>query len=96
MTVSSQKLTDSSTDSSQMSVAGIAGRARAASRSLAKLSNKCRNEVLLAAAQAIEDAGRKILEANASDCRAAEPAVAAGKMSSAMLARLQVSERGVG
>lgn len=96
MTVSSRKLTDSSTDSSQMSVARIAGRARAASRSLAKLSNEYRNEVLMAAAKAIEDAGRKILEANASDCRAAEPAVATGKMSSSMLARLQVSERGVG
>ena len=37
----------------------------------------------------------KILAANALDCRAAEAAVAAGKMSSAMFARLRVSERGV-
>ncbi len=100
MTATSQKLTDSlkdsRKDSSPAGVAGIASRARAASRALVKLSNECRNEVLIAAAKAIEDAGQSILEANAIDCREAEPVVAAGKMSSAMLARLRVSERGVG
>ena len=50
----------------------------------------------MAVAKAIEDDGRRILEANANDCRAAEPAVAAGKMSSSMLARLQLNERGIG
>ncbi len=77
------------------SVASIAQRARAASRALAKVSADARNEVLLAAAQVIEDNARRILEANAADCRAAEPAVAAGKMSSAMFARLRVKESGV-
>jgi glutamate-5-semialdehyde dehydrogenase len=82
-------------ETSAASVASIAQRARAASRALAKLSSDARNEVLLAAAQAIEDNARRILEANATDCRAAEPAVAAGKMSSAMFARLRVKESGV-
>jgi glutamate-5-semialdehyde dehydrogenase len=82
-------------ENSATSVASIAQRARAASRALAKLSSDARNEVLLAAAQAIEQNARRILEANAADCRAAEPAVAAGKMSSAMFARLRVKESGV-
>ena len=37
----------------------------------------------------------EILEANAADCRAAEPAIASGKMSPAMFARLRVKESGV-
>ncbi|MGA3295376.1 MAG: glutamate-5-semialdehyde dehydrogenase [Candidatus Acidiferrales bacterium] len=82
-------------EASATSVASIARRARAASRHLAKLSAEARSEVLLAAAQAIEQNGRRILEANAADCRAAEPAVAAGKMSSAMFARLRVKESGI-
>jgi glutamate-5-semialdehyde dehydrogenase len=69
-------------------VAEVARRAREASRLLAKLSNDQRNDVLLAAAGAIEASLGKILEANAEDCRAAEPAVKAGQMSAAMLARL--------
>lgn len=75
--------------------AALAHRARIASRELAKLSAEARNEVLLAAADAIEQSSRRILDANEQDCSAAEPAVAAGKMSSAMFARLRVSERGV-
>jgi glutamate-5-semialdehyde dehydrogenase len=82
-------------ENSATSVASIAQRARAASRALAKLSSDARNEVLLAAAQAIDQNARRILDANAADCRAAEPAVAAGKMSSAMFARLRVKESGV-
>jgi len=82
-------------ETSAASVASIAQRARAASRELAKLSSDARNEVLLAAAQAIEQNAPRILEANAADCRAAEPAVAAGKMSSAMFARLRVKKSGV-
>ena len=81
--------------SSPASVASLAGRARAASRALAKLSLGSRNEALLAAAQAIEQAAGPILEANRRDCLAAEASVAAGKMSSAMLARLRVDERGI-
>jgi len=83
------------TGSAQSSVAEVARRARAASRRLARLSNDTRNEVLLAAAQAIEKATSTIIEANSKDCQAAERAVAAGKMSPAMLARLRVGEHGV-
>jgi len=81
--------------SSEASVAAIARRARIASRALAKLSLEERNQVLLAAAQAFEDGSNRILEANARDCAAAEPEVVAGKMSSAMFARLRVTENGV-
>ena len=95
MTVSTGKAADSLQDSALQSVAQIASRARAASRSLARLSNEQRNEALLALAQAVEESGRRILEANDKDCRAAEAAVAAGEMSSSMLERLRVGERGV-
>lgn len=77
------------------SVASLAARARAASRAVAKLSAEERNEVLLAAAQTIEDGAQRILEANARDCKAAESAVVAGKTTSAMLARLRVKESGI-
>ena len=80
---------------SEGSVAQVAQRARAAARALARLSADVRNEVLLAAAKAIEDNTGRILAANEIDCRAAEAAVAAGSMSSAMFARLRTSERGV-
>jgi glutamate-5-semialdehyde dehydrogenase len=79
----------------EASVAEMARRTRAASRVLARLSNERRNEILAAAALKIEGESLKILEANAVDCRAAEPAVATGKMSAAMFARLQISERGI-
>ena len=95
MKSSSPKPAHPSSDSSERSVPLVASRARAASRSLAKLSNDYRNEVLMAAARAIQDSRGKILEANQADCRAAEPAVAAGKMSSSMFARLQVNEHGI-
>ena len=81
--------------SSEATVASIAHRARVASRALAKLSLDTRNEVLLAVAKAIEDGSKRILDANARDCAAAEPHVVAGKMSSAMFARLRVTEHGV-
>jgi glutamate-5-semialdehyde dehydrogenase len=83
------------TERLQESVASIARRARAASRTLARLSCESRNEVLLVAATAIEENARAILAANELDMRAAEAAVAAGSMTSAMAARLRVSERGV-
>jgi glutamate-5-semialdehyde dehydrogenase len=85
-----------SNEESQSTVAELAGRARVASRALAKLSNESRNQVLIAVANAIEGSKERILEANERDCRAAEPAVRAGTMPSAMFARLQVSERGIG
>ena len=81
--------------SSEASVASVAHRARIASRALAKLLLEARNEVLLAAAKAFEDGAPRILDANARDCDAAEPEVVAGKMSSAMFARLRVTEKGV-
>ncbi len=87
--------TPASTLASAAPAAALAHRARIASRQLAKLAAEARNEVLLAAADALEQSSRRILDANERDCRAAEPAVAAGKMSSAMFARLRVSERGV-
>jgi len=83
------------TERLQESVASIAGRARAASRTLARLSCESRNEVLLAAAKSIEENAHAIIKANEVDLRAAEAAVAAGSMTRAMAARLRVSERGV-
>jgi len=88
MSASTSKLAPIPAGSSQASVAEIARRARAASRLLAKLSNPQRNEVLQAVAEAIEKAMPQILAANAEDCRAAEPAVKSGDMTTAMLARL--------
>jgi glutamate-5-semialdehyde dehydrogenase len=76
-------------------VASVAKRAREASRALARLSAAARNEALLAAAAALDAAKSRILEANARDCRAAEPAVTAGKMSAAMCKRLRVTASGV-
>lgn len=81
--------------SDEKSVASIAHRARLASREVAKLSLDARNGVLLSAANAIENGYARIREANALDCAAAEPDVAAGKMSSALFKRLQVTEAGV-
>lgn len=79
----------------EASVTAIAKRAREASRGLARLSLERRNAILLAAADAIEAARTRILEANALDCKAAEPDVASGKMSSAMFKRLRVTEAGI-
>ena len=84
-----------SVEPSKSSVALLAERARAASRGVAKLSDGARNEALNAAAQAIENGAARILRANAEDCAAGERAVSAGKMTSALLARLRVTERGI-
>ena len=70
------------------SVAEVAERARAASRQLAKLSESARNKALVTVADAIQATLPEILLANAEDCRAAEPEVAAGRMSAAMFGRL--------
>jgi glutamate-5-semialdehyde dehydrogenase len=77
------------------SLLSLTRRARTASRALAKLSLPARNEALVAAAKSIEDGAKRILEANTRDCEAAEPDVAAGKMSPAMWKRLRVTEKGV-
>ena len=79
----------------QLAAAELAGRARAASRALAKLPNQARSAALIAVAKGIEDNAREILEANENDRRVAEAAVAAGVMSSAMFARLQVTKNGI-
>jgi len=77
------------------SVAEIGRRARAASLEMSKLPQDLRNDALIAIAQAIQAASGKILKANQQDCRAAEPLVAAGKLSTAMFARLKVDEKGI-
>jgi glutamate-5-semialdehyde dehydrogenase len=82
-------------EQSESSVAQLARRSRVAARALARLSAAFRNEILEAAAKSIEDNRERILTANDEDCRAAEDAVKAGKMSSAMFARLRVTARGV-
>lgn len=84
-----------SIDTSQVSVAEMAKRARASSRFLARLSNDQRNEILMAAAKAIESGAQRILDANEHDCCAAETLVASGKMSAAMFARLGVTAKGI-
>jgi glutamate-5-semialdehyde dehydrogenase len=91
----SQPTTASAVQANRTSVAVTARRARGASRALGKLSADARVEVLMAAAQAIEDARQRILDANERDCRSAEPAVASGKMTASMLARLRATEAGV-
>lgn len=83
------------TTAKETSVAAIAARAREASRASARLSAARRNEILIAAAAAIEVASARILEANEQDCQAAKPAVDAGKMSAAMFKRLRVTADGV-
>jgi len=82
-------------DASEVSIAGIAKRARAGSRQLAKLSNERRNEMLLAAAKAIEGGAQSILDSNERDCRVAESLVGSGKMSAAMSARLRVTSKSI-
>src|SRR5260370_33669106 len=84
-----------SKERAQSAVAELAGRARVASRALAKLSNQARKELLMAVAKAIEDGSRKILQANERDCHAAEPAVLAGTMASPMLSRPRIKPPGV-
>ncbi len=77
-------------------VASIARAARAASRALAMLPGARRNEILLAAAAAIERMSAKIVSANERDCTAAASAVEQGRMSRALFERLKTSERAVG
>jgi glutamate-5-semialdehyde dehydrogenase len=84
-----------SMDTSQVSIAEIAKRARASSRRLARLSKDSRNEILLAAARAMEDGAQRVLDSNEHDCRQAELLVASGKMSTALFARLRVTSKGI-
>jgi glutamate-5-semialdehyde dehydrogenase len=91
----SQSSATSHTPAGEGGVTAIARRSRKASRALARLSLEARNSILDTAAEAIERGVARILEANALDCRAAQPAVDQGNMSSAMFARLRVADRGV-
>ncbi|HWP83866.1 MAG TPA: gamma-glutamyl-phosphate reductase, partial [Terriglobia bacterium] len=88
MSAQAPKLAPRTARAAQPSVPEIAGRARAASRLLAKLPHERRNAALSAVADAIEEGLPGILAANAEDCRAAAPLVSSGQMSAAMLARL--------
>jgi len=62
---------------------------------LATLPAETRNAILLAVAGAIEHRDGEILSANARDCAAAQIEVNAGRMTLALVARLQTSESGV-
>ncbi len=84
-----------SKERSERTVRELASQARNASRALAKISNESRNEILMSVAKAIENGSQKILEANGHDCQLSQPAVEAGMMSSAVFARLKVSERAI-
>ena len=80
----------------QLSGAAASARlARAASRQLAALSAQQRNQALQLAAERLEENEGQIVAANAEDFRAAERLVREGKMSTAMLARLRVTEKTV-
>lgn len=76
-------------------VRSIARGARTAARRLAVIPDARRNEVLLAAATAIEERQAEILAANKLDCDAAAGDVAALKMSGTLFKRLQTSELGI-
>jgi len=69
--------------------------ARAASRKLAVLSERQRNDALLFAAERLEENEGQIVAANAEDVHAADALVRVGKMSQAMLARMRVTEKSV-
>jgi glutamate-5-semialdehyde dehydrogenase len=79
----------------ERNVALCARRARKAARRLATLSDTCRRQALLAAADALFEQRATILAANEQDCQQALSAVENGSMTPAMLARLRTSARGV-
>jgi glutamate-5-semialdehyde dehydrogenase len=79
----------------QVSVAEVARRARAASRLLATVSRERRDAALEAAADAIVASEREILDANQRDCEHALRAVATGEMKRALLERLRISEQSI-
>jgi len=76
-------------------VAEVARGARVAARSLAELPAERRNAILLAVAGMLERRVQDILAANKADTDAAQREVLAGRMSQALLDRLQTSEQGV-
>jgi glutamate-5-semialdehyde dehydrogenase len=93
--MSSGKPAETSIERPAANAAEAAGLARAASRKLAVLSEEVRNVALRAAATRLEQNIAEIRAANQEDVRAAEESLNAEKISSAMLARLRVSEKGV-
>lgn len=86
-------MTIPSQDDSHLPASEVARRSRAAARALAKLPGDQKNETLLALAAAIEENRESILRENARDLEAAEFEVALGTMSTALFARLKVTER---
>ena len=73
-------------------VRDLARAARDASRALGRSTEAQRNSALEAIAVTIENNVDTILEANEKDIKAAEPAVAEGKLSKALVDRLRLSE----
>ncbi|MBZ5523763.1 MAG: glutamate-5-semialdehyde dehydrogenase [Acidobacteriia bacterium] len=69
--------------------------ARKAARVLARMTGSQRNELLRAAAEAIENRAPEILSANQEDCDALAPAVAAGSVAQSLADRLRTSSAGV-
>lgn len=68
----------------------IAKQARLASAGLARLKEQDRTKALLAMADELGQAEKRILEANETDCRKAQALVAEGKMPSSYLKRLKL------
>jgi len=79
------------TDSSSIEVAQTAS---IASRSLATLPVKARNEALTTLYDALKDAKSKILAANARDVEVAAKAAEDGELSQSVLKRLDLSRKG--
>lgn len=69
--------------------------ARAASRQLAMLSERARNRAVEIAAMRMQERAAEILAANIEDVRDAEELVRENKMSTAMLARLRLTETSI-
>jgi len=76
-------------------VRGIARRSREASRSLARLSNERRNEILQAISRSIEIARDEILEASERDCMAAEGQLGAEGASRSPLPHVRLRDHAI-
>jgi glutamate-5-semialdehyde dehydrogenase len=85
----------SSSSLATSNVSAMATRARAAALQLAALSDKMRQDALIAAADAILADQEEIVAANRRDCERARAAIDNGSMSAALFKRLQTSEKGV-
>ena len=76
------------------SIAAQVQAARRAARELARLSTEQRNQILLAAADMLEDREAEILKANQQDCETLERELATGT-SAALMKRLKTSSAGI-